>query len=87
MDINGKTALITGGASGIGRTTAEILAARGASVMLEGKGGRAAFVQADVRDEGKGRREWKRAFGRISSGACAPIRAGQRLPGTGSFGW
>ena len=66
MEINGKTALITGGASGIGRTTARMLAARGASLMLvdvnqqlgdetvkliEGEGGRAAFVRADVRDE------------------------------------
>jgi NAD(P)-dependent dehydrogenase (short-subunit alcohol dehydrogenase family) len=66
MEIKGKTALITGGASGIGYTTAEMLAARGANLMLvdlnqklgdeavksmEAKGGRAAFVRADVQDE------------------------------------
>lgn len=73
MDINGKTALITGGASGIGKTTAEMLAAKGANLMLvdlnqqlgdetvkllEGKGVRAAFAMADVRDED----QMKRAF-------------------------
>jgi NAD(P)-dependent dehydrogenase (short-subunit alcohol dehydrogenase family) len=73
MDINGKAALITGGASGIGKTTAGMLAAKGACVMLldldqqlgdetvrwiEGQGGRAAFVRADVRDEA----QMKRAF-------------------------
>ena len=66
MEINGKTALITGGVSGIGKTTARMLAARGAALMLvdvnqqlgdetvkliEAEGGRAAFVRADVRDE------------------------------------
>jgi NAD(P)-dependent dehydrogenase (short-subunit alcohol dehydrogenase family) len=66
MEINGKTALITGGVSGIGKTTARMLAARGARLMLvdvnqqlgdetvksiEAEGGRAAFVRADVRDE------------------------------------
>ena len=34
MKINGKTALITGGVSGIGKTTARMLAARGARLML-----------------------------------------------------
>jgi NAD(P)-dependent dehydrogenase (short-subunit alcohol dehydrogenase family) len=68
MDIHGKIAFITGGASGIGRTTAEMLTAGGASVMvvdlnqqlgdetvrsLEGKGGRAAFAQADGGEIGK----------------------------------
>jgi NAD(P)-dependent dehydrogenase (short-subunit alcohol dehydrogenase family) len=83
MDINGKTALITGGASGIGKTTAEMLAARGGSVMLvdlnqrlgeetvsliEGKGGGAAFVRADVRDEDQMRRAFDQTvsrFGRL----------------------
>ncbi len=34
MDIAGKAAVITGGASGIGKTTALALAAKGASLML-----------------------------------------------------
>jgi NAD(P)-dependent dehydrogenase (short-subunit alcohol dehydrogenase family) len=34
MDINGQTAIITGGASGLGAATAEVLAAAGAKVAL-----------------------------------------------------
>jgi NAD(P)-dependent dehydrogenase (short-subunit alcohol dehydrogenase family) len=83
MEINGKTALITGGASGIGKTTAEMLSAKGASLMLvdlnkqlgdetvkliEDKGGRAAFVRADVRNEDQMKAAFDQAvsrFGRL----------------------
>jgi NAD(P)-dependent dehydrogenase (short-subunit alcohol dehydrogenase family) len=66
MEINRKIAVITGGASGIGRATAELLAAGGAAVVIadlvesagnetvksiEAAGGRAAFVRADVTAE------------------------------------
>jgi NAD(P)-dependent dehydrogenase (short-subunit alcohol dehydrogenase family) len=65
MDINGKTAVITGGGSGIGRATAQRLAAAGASIviadvdtamgedsvrLIEAKGGRAVFTKTDVND-------------------------------------
>lgn len=65
MDIKGRTAVITGGGSGIGRATAVRLAAEGASVltadldeagaretvrMIESAGGRAAAMRVDVTD-------------------------------------
>jgi NAD(P)-dependent dehydrogenase (short-subunit alcohol dehydrogenase family) len=82
MEIAGKTALITGGASGIGATTARMLAARGANLVLvdvnqqlrdetvkaiEAVGARAIFVRADVRDEGQMRQAFDDAVGRFGS--------------------
>lgn len=63
MDINGKTAVVTGAAVGIGRAIAVRLAAAGASVVvadLDAAGGRetcrligpaARFVEVDMRDD------------------------------------
>jgi NAD(P)-dependent dehydrogenase (short-subunit alcohol dehydrogenase family) len=82
MDVNGKSAVITGGASGIGRATAELLACKGASVVIadlveaqgaetvkaiEAAGGRAAFIKADVTDEDDARRMLELAVKRFGS--------------------
>jgi NAD(P)-dependent dehydrogenase (short-subunit alcohol dehydrogenase family) len=64
-ELAGKVALITGAASGIGRATALLLAAKGAAIvvadiqescgqetvqLIESEGGRATFARADVTD-------------------------------------
>lgn len=66
MDITGKVAIVTGGAAGIGRATALLLARAGAAVavvdldqvggeslaqQIAGTGGRAIFIPADVSQE------------------------------------
>jgi NAD(P)-dependent dehydrogenase (short-subunit alcohol dehydrogenase family) len=62
QELTGKTAIVTGGAGGIGRATAEVLAAEGARVVVAdldveageavaaSLGGAAAFKQVDVSD-------------------------------------
>lgn len=64
MRLSGKTALITGASSGLGRVAAELFAAEGAEVVIadvvdgdeaveaiEAAGGTASFVSCDVTDE------------------------------------
>jgi NAD(P)-dependent dehydrogenase (short-subunit alcohol dehydrogenase family) len=74
--VEGKVAIITGGASGIGAACAEILAREGAQVVLTdlddaqgealvsqicGSGGRALFLHQDVTDEGR----WAEVVSRV----------------------
>jgi NAD(P)-dependent dehydrogenase (short-subunit alcohol dehydrogenase family) len=56
-DLRGKTALVTGSTSGIGRATAIALAARGARVLVVGRDEqRAKDVVAEIEGSGAARR-------------------------------
>ena len=67
FDLTGRVALVTGAGSGIGRTTAEVLAGAGAIVVcadinvtgaeetahgVQGSGGRASAAELDVTERG-----------------------------------
>ena len=73
MELSGKTAIVTGGESGIGRAISELFASEGASVVIADlrdrgtarsirrRGGRAVYVSTDVRDESQVKRLVSRA--------------------------
>jgi len=87
----GKVALVTGAASGIGEATARAFAAEGASVLvadvqdemgrtvvedIAGKGGSAAYVHCDVRSEDAIRNMIEEAVRRFGRLDCAYNNAG-----------
>ncbi|MFL7962142.1 NAD(P)-dependent dehydrogenase, short-chain alcohol dehydrogenase family [Pseudomonas sp. NFACC15-1] len=89
MNIRGMAAVVTGGASGLGRATAEKLLAQGAKVVIadlpssDGEavaralGADCAFVPADVTDEAQMLQVFKTAS------ALAPLRATVHCAGRG----
>ncbi|WP_062380407.1 SDR family NAD(P)-dependent oxidoreductase [Pseudomonas abietaniphila] len=89
MNIRGMAAVVTGGASGLGRATAEKLLAQGATVVIadlptsDGEavaktlGSACVFVPADVTDEAQMVEVFKRAS------ALAPLRATVHCAGRG----
>jgi NAD(P)-dependent dehydrogenase (short-subunit alcohol dehydrogenase family) len=92
MDINGKVALVTGGASGLGAATARMLVAAGARAVIvdlnepAGELGDAVrFVRADVSDGGQAEQAVKTAtstFGALHICVnCAGIADAQRVVG------
>ena len=96
MDVAGNVALVTGGASGLGRATGEALAAAGARVVLvdlpgtdgevvaEELGGGARFAPADVTDEAQVREavELAASLGPLRVVvSCAGIVQAKRLVG------
>lgn len=93
MEIAGRGALVTGGASGLGRATVEALASRGASVVifdLPASAGaelaasldrRATFVAGDVTSEDDARRAVEAAGELRILVNCAGIGSGARIVG------
>jgi NAD(P)-dependent dehydrogenase (short-subunit alcohol dehydrogenase family) len=97
--LEGKVALITGGASGMGMVASRLFAAEGASVVLtdvadeagervaseiDGAGGRAAYVHADVSSESDARAMVEAAVGRFGGLHVLYNNAGVMLPDDGS---
>lgn len=92
MDIAGKAALVTGGASGLGRATAEALSRKGATVTivdLDSSPGeevaaslpRARFVAADVTDEDEVRHAVDQSGDLRIAVCCAGIGTAARILG------
>jgi NAD(P)-dependent dehydrogenase (short-subunit alcohol dehydrogenase family) len=98
--LDGKIALITGGASGMGRVAAGLFAKEGASVVLtdvadeagedvargiEAAGGQAAYIHADVASEDDARAMVEAAVERFGGLHVLYNNAGVMLPDDGSI--
>ena len=90
MQIEGHTFLVTGGGSGLGAATAEMLAGGGANVVVadlkgEAAGGNVRFVETDVTDEGSVRgaiEEATRGFDGLHGAInCAGVASAEKVLG------
>ena len=90
MQIEGHTFLVTGGGSGLGAATAEMLAGGGADVVVadlkgEAAGGNVRFVETDVTDEGSVRgaiEEATRGFDGLHGAInCAGVASAEKVLG------
>lgn len=83
LELNGKTALITGSSSGIGESIARCLAAEGARVVVHGRNAeRAEKVAASIREAGG---EAKVAIGDLASDAGAEAVVGAAIEAFGGL--
>jgi len=97
FDLRNRTVLVTGASSGIGRRSAEILAASGANIVLAarritlletlretiiGRGGRALALSMDVADEASTVTAYDAAEAEFGSVDSVVVNAGISLPGS-----